>query len=86
MPQLTEQVTDQFENIANVGHRVAQTGGLTTVGAWLLSSQGGVLIGILIGLVGLVIQVYYRRKQDAREEAEHKLRMTLRADTLGHGE
>jgi hypothetical protein len=66
--------------IADAGHTTAQIGGGSAVLAWLTSSQAGVAAGILIGVVGLLVQWYYRRKQDQREEAEHELRMTLRQD------
>jgi hypothetical protein len=73
-------LNDQFDAIADAGHKTAQTGGGITILGWLTSSQGGVAIGIVIGVLGLLIQWYYRRKQDQREEAEHQLRMTLRQD------
>jgi hypothetical protein len=61
--------------LATIGHKTAQGGvGITFVG-WALSSEGTAVIGILMGLVGLSIQWYYRRKQDRREEAEHEARM-----------
>lgn len=72
--------TESIEALADAGHRTAQTGAGTIIISWLTSSQGGVAVGILIGVIGLVIQWYYRRKQDQREEAEHQLRMTMRQD------
>lgn len=70
--------------LAAVGHRSAQAGGGTTVASWILSSEFGVLVGIVIGVSGLLIQWYYNRKRDKREEAEHALRMVLRKDSLDH--
>jgi hypothetical protein len=61
--------------LATIGHKTAQSGvGLTFVG-WALSSEGTAAIGILMGLIGLSIQWYYRRKQDKREQEEHDARM-----------
>jgi hypothetical protein len=61
--------------LATIGHKTAQGGvGLTFLG-WALSSEGTAAIGIFIGICGLSIQWYYRRKQDRREEAEHEARM-----------
>ncbi len=70
--------------LASVGHRSAQAGGGTTIASWLLSSEFGVLVGIVIGISGLLIQWYYNRRRDKREEAEHKLKMVLRKDSLDH--
>lgn len=43
---------------------------------WLLSSQAAVLIGMIVGVLGLAINWYYRAKQDRREEREHLARMS----------
>ncbi len=44
----------------------------------------GIISGIVLGGIGFItssaITLYYKRKQDRREEAEHRLRMVLRRD------
>jgi len=61
--------------MAAFGSKVTYTGASTSLLAWVLSSQFGVLIGVLIGVSGLCVNWYYKHKQDRREEAEHKKRM-----------
>jgi len=61
--------------MAALGSKATYTGASTSIVGWFLSSQFGVLAGILIGLAGLYINWYYRHRQDKREEAEHKRRM-----------
>lgn len=61
--------------MAALGSKATYTGASTSIVGWFLSSQFGVLAGILIGIAGLCINWYYRHKQDKREEAEHKRRM-----------
>jgi len=80
-----QQSTDAF--LGWLGHKGAMGGALTSIMGWALSDRGTATIGILIGLGGLAVQIYYKRKQDKREEAqavrdqqEHDLRMTLRQD------
>lgn len=63
--------------LAAAGSKATYAGAGTTVTGWLLSSEFGVLAGILIGVCGLCIQWYYRHKQDKREQAEHDRRMGL---------
>ncbi len=63
--------------IAAIGYKTAQAGAGTTLLGWLLSSQGAALVGMAIGLTGLLIQWYYRRKQDKREQDEYERRMGL---------
>jgi hypothetical protein len=63
--------------IATIGWNTTKVGTVTTVGAFLLSSQGAALVGICLGVVGLLVQWFYRRKQDRREQAEHDRRMAL---------
>lgn len=54
----------------------ATYGGATTIGiGWLMSNEFAVLVGMVIGLAGFLVNLYYRWKQDRREEAEHKARM-----------
>ena len=73
-------LTDQVEVIADNGHRAAQAGALTSVVSWLTSSEAGVVIGILLGLIGLAVQWYYRRKQDQRAEDLQQLKIKLIQD------
>ncbi|MCG3783937.1 holin [Delftia acidovorans] len=51
---------------------------------WLLTSEAGVAIGIVVGVAGFSVSWYYRRKEfqlklaeEARDQAEHELRMSL---------
>ncbi len=69
-------MTAHDQAMAAIGSKATYTGASTSVVGWILSSQFGVLVGILIGLAGLMINWYYRHKQDRREEAEHKKRMS----------
>ena len=69
--------------LAAVASKTTWAGSLTAVLGFLTSSGFGVLVGAVIGTAGLLIQWYYRRKQDRREEAadrraqaEHEKRMT----------
>lgn len=61
--------------MAALGSKATYTGASTSIVGWFLSSQFGVLAGILIGIAGLCVNWYYKHKQDKREEAEHKRRM-----------
>ena len=81
--------------LAGIGSKATQAGATTYVVSWALSSEMGVLIGIVVALIGLGVNFWFRRKQDKREQAahdarikhetaEHELRMILRADRTGH--
>ncbi len=83
-PELHQQTVDQ---LAAIGSKATYTGAGATAVGWILSSQFGVLFGILLGVSGLLMNFYYSRKRDKREEAdaarreaEHQLRMILRND------
>lgn len=74
----TEDVTRALDaTAALVGHKMAQGGGWGAFIAWMLSERGVALAGIVIGIVGLCIQWYYRRKQDRREQEAHERRMAM---------
>jgi NhaP-type Na+/H+ or K+/H+ antiporter len=68
--------------VVTLASKTTWAGSLTAVLGFLTSSGFGVLVGAVIGITGLLIQWYYRRKQDRREEAadrraqaEHERRM-----------
>lgn len=68
-----QQLTDTA--MATLGYKAAQGGAATTILGWVVSSQGTAIIGICIGVVGLLVQAYFSRRRDKREQAEHERRM-----------
>lgn len=75
-----EQQATLEASLAAAGAKATYTGASTSVVAWFLSSQFGVLFGILLGLAGLAVNWFYRHRQDKREQAEHEKRMGREAD------
>lgn len=63
--------------MATVGSKATYGGASATVASWFLSSEFGMLMGIFIGVVGLVVNVYYKHKEDKRRQEEHDRRMGL---------
>ncbi|MFG0641911.1 holin [Chryseobacterium taeanense] len=69
---------------ATMGSKVGW-GGLGLGGfGWLLTSEAGVAMGVLVGIAGFSVSWYYRRKEyqlklaeEARDQAEHEMRMSL---------
>jgi hypothetical protein len=41
----------------------------------MLSSEFGMLAGIALGVGGLIVNWYYKHKEDRRRQAEHDKRM-----------
>ena len=67
--------------------KATQIGAGTTIVSWLVSSEAGVAAGIVIGLMGLLMNWHYRRKEfriqeqrNAREQAEYEARMRQQYD------
>jgi len=58
-----------------VSGKMTWGGATAAVVSWAFSSQFGVFAGVVIGGCGLLINWYYRAKQDRREQAEHERRM-----------
>lgn len=63
-------------------NKVTAAGSLTALFSWFTTNEALGLMGLLLGIVGLVVNVHYRWKQDAREqrqeyraEIEHQRRM-----------
>lgn len=61
--------------IAAAGSKATYAGASASIFGWLMSSEAGVLFGILLGTVGLLINWYYKHKEDKRRQAEHDRRM-----------
>lgn len=74
--------------LAATGSKATYTGAGMTIGGWALSSEFAVLFGMLLGVLGLGVQWYYRHKltkveirlkeeQAARDREAHAARMGM---------
>lgn len=61
--------------MAAAGSKAAYAGAGTSLSGWLLSSEAGVLAGIVIGVTGLIINYWFKRREDRRLQEEHDARM-----------
>lgn len=68
---------DQFTDagIAAAASKSTYTGSGLMITGWLFSSEAAILVGMIVGVLGLAVNIYFRVKQDRREEKEHKERM-----------
>lgn len=61
--------------IAAAGSKATYAGAGTSVAGWMLSSEFAALCGIILGVCGLVVNYWYRRREDRRQQVEHEIRM-----------
>ena len=61
---------------ASAASKVSLGASATAVGGWFLSNEFAVLAGLIIGLVGLGVQWFYRHKEYKLREREHFARMS----------
>lgn len=61
--------------IAAAGSKVTYTGAGTATVGWFLSSEFGVLCGVALGIAGLLVNIYFKRREDRRLQVEHEARM-----------
>ena len=61
--------------LVSVGNKATQAGAGTSLVSWVLSSNFGVWVGILIGVAGFLMQLYFNQRRDKREQAEFEMRM-----------
>lgn len=73
-------------SVAAVANKATYTGAGTSVLAWLVSSEFGVLFGICLGLAGLLVTTYFKRREialakqrEAREAAASEARQAREA-------
>lgn len=63
--------------VSAAASKATYTGAGMTIGGWFLSSEFAVLVGMLVGVVGLLVNWYYKAKEDRRLQREHDARMGL---------
>lgn len=63
--------------MAAAGSKVTYGGATTSIVGWMLSSEFGILVGVVLGVAGFFVNWYYRHKEDKRRQAEHEHRMRL---------
>lgn len=66
---------EQQAALADAGSKITYAGAGTSVASWAVSSEFGIMLGIVVGVAGFLVNWYYKVKQDRREEREHKRRM-----------
>lgn len=54
---------------AALGSKATYAGSTTSIVGWLMSNEFAVVSGMMLGLVGLLINWYYKRKADRRTAA-----------------
>jgi hypothetical protein len=58
-----------------IGSKATYGGASASILSWFLSSEFGVLMGIIIGVTGLGLTWFYKHKEDKRRQAEHEKMM-----------
>lgn len=72
MKSMTPEQQTAFDTaVAAAASKATYGGAGASVVSWFLSSEFGMLMGILIGVVGLGINWYYKHKEDRRRQEEH---------------
>lgn len=68
--------------VAAMGSKVTYAGSAGSVLGWMASSEGGVVIGIAVGVIGLLVNVWFKAREDRRQQEEHERRMQLLDDGI----
>lgn len=69
--KITMEQNTMDASLATLGSNTTYTGATTTTISWMLSSEFGIAVGVLIGVLGFIMNLYYSRKRDQREQAAH---------------
>ena len=70
--------------MAAVGSKATYTGATTSVLGWIMSSEFGVLVGIILGVGGFLVNWYYKHKEDKRKQELHELNMKNNTKPFGY--
>lgn len=61
--------------VAAAASKSTYAGAISMFVGWLLSNDAAILMGMLVGLIGLCVNWYYKHKADTRHTVEHQLRV-----------
>ena len=67
---MREQMTDAA--LASLGSKTTWAGVATTGAGWLMSNAFFGWLGFFVAIIGLMITLHYKRKEDRRREVEHQ--------------
>jgi len=72
----TESATSTLETtVASLANKATYTGAGITISGGMMLSEIAVILGMIIGVLGLLLNWYYKGKDYKRSTAEHKRRM-----------
>jgi hypothetical protein len=75
--------SETLEAVSSVASKATYGGAGTSVIGWLLSSQGSVLIGILVAVIGLIVNLVCRIREEKRRTQRHEAYMRRLAEVPG---
>lgn len=61
--------------IAAVAHKVTTAGGVAAIFGGLTANDIAAFGGLLVAVIGVIVQIYFNRKRDRRETELHKARL-----------
>lgn len=69
--------------VAAAASKVTYAGAGASFFGWIASSEAVALIGILAAVVGLIVNVYFKRREDKRQQTLYEAKMrAIRGDYL----
>lgn len=81
-PNLREQLTDSA--VASIGNKATGVGTAVTAAGWLTLNDIALIGGLLIAILGFVVNWYYRHREDERLRAQHAAEAEWRAMRVQH--
>ena len=62
-------------SVATAAAKVTYAGSITLIGGWLVSSQAAAFFGLVLGVLGLAVQWWYRHHEYKMRLREHEANM-----------
>lgn len=59
--------------ISTVASKATYGGAAASVFGWLASSEAGVVFGVLLGVIGLLVNVWFKFREDKRQELRQQI-------------
>jgi uncharacterized membrane protein len=65
-------------SVSGAASKATYGGAFGAVFGWVVSSEGVALIGICVAIAGFATNLFFRWREDRRQEREHQARMAQR--------
>lgn len=78
--------TNADNMISHAATKVTEVGALASIGGWVTSNTLVAIFGLMVAILGFMVNLYFQSRRDRREAQLHDAKMKLLLKTTGQRE